>query len=172
MADEQKVAEGTKVPKVPSGAMYIGLCQTRAQATILRWQYAVAFITLNGVVVTLCSSLFDLRSAWKMAGIAVILMVMAWFNREWKLLNARTNQWVDHYTTLLGNIEAAHGTESGVLVFSAEGYLSKSATDSLVRGDRFRAIITRLSTVTLALSCAGFAAAVLCAVYLAGQKLW
>lgn len=47
MADDPKVAQGTKVP---SGAMYVGLCQTRSQAANLRWQYALAFMALNGVV--------------------------------------------------------------------------------------------------------------------------
>lgn len=107
-----------------------------------------------------------------MAGVAFLLVVMAWFNGEWRLLNTRTNQWVEHYTTLLGNIEKAHGTESGVLVFASEGHLPRSTTDPLVQGNRFRAVITRLNTAMLVLSGGGCAVATLWIVYLIGQGRW
>ncbi len=42
--------EEKKGNPVPTGAMYIGLCQLRMQYVALRWQKAVAFMALNGVI--------------------------------------------------------------------------------------------------------------------------
>lgn len=136
-------------PRVPSGAMYIGLCQLRAQAANLRWQYAIVFMALNAAMGNLCFQLLALENRQKLVGVILIAFAAILVNYLWRGLVDRANQWIEYYTTLLRAIEEKYGTESGVLVFGDERYLSYQEAESLVKGMRFRVGIKRLTDIVL-----------------------
>lgn len=164
--------EGALGPPVPSGAMYIGLCQTRAQAAALRWQYAVVFMALNGVVGSVCFNYIDYHKAGRMFPIAIIALFMLAGNGLFRGLVNRANQWIDYFTVLIERIENAVGTESGIRTFSDPNYLSKEATQPLVRGLRFRHGIRALSDSMLLIWGGVFLGCVSWGAYLAGQNSW
>lgn len=163
MADESKV---------PAGAMYIGLNTARAQAATLRWQYAIAFMALNGVMGNLCFQYFDRTNAMKLLPVILIAALAFYTNVLWRGLTDRANQWIEYYTSGLKSLEEK-GTESGVLVFAHKDYLSKPETENIVRGMRFRRGIKTLNDIMLGVWTGGFIALVLYAAILVGQgKVW
>ncbi len=163
MADESKV---------PAGAMYIGLNTARAQAATLRWQYAIAFMALNGVMGNLCFQYFDRSSAMKLLPVILIAALAFYTNVLWRGLSDRANQWIEYYTNCLRDLELK-GTHAGVLAFAHSEYLSKPETEHLVRGLRFRRGIKTLNDIMLVVWGGGFIALVLYAAILVGQgKAW
>ena len=155
-------------PKVPSGAMYIGLCQLRAQSASLRWQYAIVFMALNAAMGNLCYQLLALEGRLKLITIVLTAAAAILINFLWRGLVDRANQWIEHYTAVLRAIEKARGTESGVFVFGDDQFLSYKETESLVKGMRFRTGIERLTDLVLAAWIAVVLACGLWGMYLAG----
>lgn len=154
MAKEDRASKALEPPKgspVPSGAMYIGLCTTRAQSANLRWQKAIVFMALNGAVSGWCFQLFSYESGTKLLGIALIAAIMIAINFLFRGLVNRANQWIDYFTVSIEDIELKYGTESGITVFANEQYLAKQAAESLVKGLRFRQGIKTLSEAMLVL---------------------
>ena len=163
MADEAKVT---------AAAMYIGLNTARAQAATLRWQYAIAFMALNGVMGNLCFQYFDRTSAMKLLPVIFVAGLAFCTNILWRGLTDRANQWIEYYTSCLIALEKK-GTESGVLAFAHDNYLSKSETEHLVKGMRFRRGIKTLNDIMLAIWGGGGFALILYAAVLIGQgKVW
>ena len=163
MADEQKV---------PAGAMYIGLNTARAQAANLRWQYAIVFMALNGVMGNACFQYFDRTGALALFPVILIAGLALYVNTLWRGLTDRANQWIEYYTTALESLEKV-GTESGVLVFAHKDYLSRPETEHLVRGHRFRRGIKTLNDIMLLVWFGALIALVLGAAVLYGQgKVW
>ncbi len=159
MADESKV---------PSAAMYIGLNTARAQAANLRWQYAIVFMALNGVMGNLCFQNFERSTSLKLLPVIFIGGLAVGVNYLWRGLTDRANQWIEYYTNGLINLENA-GTHSGVLVFAHKDYLSKSETEHLVKGLRFRRGIKTLNDIMLGVWGVALIALVLLAAILVGQ---
>ncbi len=154
---------------IQSGPMYIGLCQTRAQAAALRWQYAVVFMALNGVIGGWCLQLLDPSKVQVIGSIGIISLVMLGTNFLFRGLVSRANQWIDYFTIAIEKIESESGTESGVLVFSDPNYLSKDVTQSSVQGFRFRRGIRTLSDSMIAIWGGIFIATLAWGMYVAGQ---
>ncbi|HWO07584.1 MAG TPA: hypothetical protein VNM40_03295 [Candidatus Paceibacterota bacterium] len=152
MADEKRrKVEGTDSEPVPSGAMYIGLCQTRAQAAVLRWQYAFVFMALNGVVGGWCLQLLKPPEVLWIFGVSAISIVMIFANYLFRGLVVRSNQWIDYFTIAIEHIEEKSGTETGVRVFSDPNYLSRPSTQPQVQGFRFRQGIRSLYDIMVGL---------------------
>lgn len=150
MTDQKKPDEKPEDKKpsagpVPSSAMYIGLCQTRAQAAVLRWQYAIVFMAFNGVVGGWCVPLVDKISVYKVGGLTFIAAAMIFVNLLFRGLVDRANQWIDYFTVATEDVEKKFGTETGVLVFASKEYPGKEEMRRFVRGWRFRDGIRILS---------------------------
>ncbi len=175
MTKESNVPEKTDSPKgspVPSGAMYIGLCTTRAQSANLRWQKAIVFMALNGAIGGWCFQVFEYGKANTLFGIAFIALVMFGANLLFKGLVSRANQWIDYFTERIESIERAYGTESGVFVFADDNYLAKQSTEPLVRGLRFRQGIQTLSTCMIGIWGFIFLVSIIAGSYLRGAGAW
>ena len=139
MTDQKKPDEKPEDKKpsagpVPSSSMYIGLCQMRATAAVLRWQYAIVFMASNGVVGNWCVQLFDPMSILKMGGIAFIAGGMIFVNLLFRGLVDRANQWIDYFTTGIEQVEDKFGTETGTRIFSNKDYPAKEQNRPLVKG--------------------------------------
>jgi len=152
--------------------MYIGLCQTRAQAAALRWQYAVVFMALNGAVGSVCFNYLDYHKAGRMFPIAIIAIFMLTGNGLFRGLVNRANQWIDYFTVAIEEIEKRAGTESGVLVFADVNYLAKETAERFVHGLRFRNGIRALSDSMLLIWGGVFLGCVSWGAYIAGQGNW
>lgn len=123
---------------LPSGAMYIGICNLRAQSVRLRWQKIVVLITINLAVAGLCVRFITHTDPVHLGLFALVALLSIILNRLGYGLAERSNQWIVYYTEKLNAIEESYGTESGVLIFSDREYISKRETEHLVRGIRFR----------------------------------
>jgi len=157
---------------VPSSAMYIGLCQTRATAAILRWQYAIVFMALNGVAGGWCFQQLDPEKWFKMILVVFITLLMLLANLLFRGLVDRANQWIDYYTVAAENIELKFGTESGIFVFADQKYLAKQAAEPLVKGWRFRSGIRILSISMVGVWGLVFLISLVWASVLIGQGKW
>lgn len=167
-----KKSAALKGAPVPSGSMYIGLCTTRAQSANLRWQKAIVFMALNGVIGGWCIQLFKFGQADSLFAIACIAAVMFFANLLFRGLVRRANQWIDYFTIAIEKIELKYGTETGVLVFSDPLYLAKQAAEPLVKGFRFRKGITTLSDTMIAIWGGMFLISLVWAAYSAGHGGW
>ncbi len=159
-----------EIPKLPSAAMYMGICQTRAQSANLRWQKAIVFMAINAGLVNMGYVLLDVSSSRKMIPIIVLEAVAIWLNLLWGGLVDRANQWIGYYTTILKEIEEKAGTETGVLIFSSPTYLSRFDTE--VKGRRFREGIKTLSELMKYLWMITFVSSLGYFIYILGQGKW
>jgi hypothetical protein len=162
------MSEEKKSVPIPSGAMYIGLCQSRIQYVALRWQKALAFMALNGVMGNTMYQVANVSQANATFKVAGISAVAVYLNFMWLRLTDRSNSWIAYYTKALEDMEKISGTESGVLVFGNEKYLSRpvSADEDT---STFRRLVRELSAFIGALWFLALVFSVLWGVYLAGQ---
>ena len=135
-----RMVKTAKQPEpVPSGSMYIGICNMRAQSVALRWQKTIVLATVNvtlmGVWVQYVSS-----ATWTTSvGLCVVAFAFSGLNARYAHgLAERSSQWIEYYTEKLRMIEDVHGTESGVRIFSDPEYISRMEMEHKVRGIRFR----------------------------------
>jgi hypothetical protein len=171
MADQRKPDESKDCKPVPSSSMYIGLCQTRAQAAVLRWQYAIVFMALNGVIGGWCFQLLRPDDMIRILGITLIALIMFFANLLFRGLVNRANQWIDYFTLAIEAVENKCGTETGIRVFSDPNYLSKDVTQPLVRGFRFRQGIRTLCDGMLLIWGGVFLATLAWGSYVAGHTV-
>jgi hypothetical protein len=107
-----------KVPPVPTGSMYIGVCTSRAQAIAQRWQATMAFIAINTTLGNIIFGTFNPESARKMFAASFIFLIATGFNAQWYQMFRRSNKWIEFYSKQLRAIEVTSSTESGVRIFS------------------------------------------------------
>ena len=119
MTDQEKPAEKKRI-SLPSGSQYIGICQSRAQASSLRLQRAIVFMAANAALAGWFINLAeDMTKGRHVVYAAVICSLGSGLNFIWFRQILRENRFINFYTGCLAALEMAHGTETGVVIFSA-----------------------------------------------------
>lgn len=109
---------------IPSGSIYIGLCQSRAQASALRWQRAVVFIALNVPLANyVLSTGLQRNQTWDQYSLVALASLFGVaLAHLWSGMVKREDKWIQFYTDRLVTIERTSGTESSILVFADESF--------------------------------------------------
>ena len=135
----EAMSETSKPVPLPSGAMYIGICNMRAQSVTLRWQKTIVLATVNVTLMGVWFQFFKYNEVWLLAVLCVLATIASLLNFRYAHgLAERSSQWIEYYTRVLKLLEEASGTETGIRAFSDPEYISRMDMEHHVRGIRFR----------------------------------
>ena len=130
MTDQKKPDEKPEEKKptggpIPTSAMYIGICQSRAQASSSRLQRTIVYMAANAALLgwTINLTSYGLHGRYWIAPM-LIAFIGACMNFMWRRQVRRENRFIDFYTGCLGAMETRFGTETGVIIFSANDFPS------------------------------------------------